>query len=465
MISEKESGKNDASVTSPTYSPFFSSSESSDVPSDPPTPSQPSVSPSKSGNPSDPSKDQPEPTTLFDSSDLSGSSPFLPAYAPFALYDTSLFKNSTVTSISFPFYGLANGYTEDSVGLYMPVYVVNTDFSTKKADCTVENGKKILLDFTGKMKNVKTGDWLTVDDLSITVGENETLAFGDADMAVLPGFLRDDPSHGFWNRIFGNKGQNKHSLVFRIEGIKTGTGTDIHISDGKTACSIMGDSISTYSGWSNNSAYNPTIGRNALWFPNTLYAGADMPVTSTWWYKTIENLGYGICVNNSWSGSCVLDAQTYNVRAKNLHNAEGRTPDVVIIFMGVNDFAAGNPLGNYDGTSVPSATPSTFSDAYGRMIYNIRESYKDAKIYCCTFLPDGKRFSNAFNKNGDSVSDFNDVIKTVAKNTGATIIDLYADSGITADNLSAYTVDHLHPNASGMAKIAATVRAKIEGQG
>ena len=59
--------------------------------------------------------DKNEIITLFDSSVLENyESPFLPSYAPFSLYDTTLFSDSVITSISFPFDSLASGYTVDS---------------------------------------------------------------------------------------------------------------------------------------------------------------------------------------------------------------------------------------------------------------------------------------------------------------------------------------------------------------
>ncbi len=400
---------------------------------------------------------------LFDSSDLSGSSPFLPDYAPFALYDTSLFSNSVITEISFPFYGLASGYTVSSANLYMPVYVVKSDFTTSKSQCTVENGKKILLDFTGKLSGVKQGDWLTVKDLHIELEEGETLAFGDADMAVLPGFLRNDGRYGFWNRIFGSKGQNNHSLVLKIVGYSRDGQNPDDPDNNKNSpmISFLGDSISTYSGWSNNTSYNGTIGNNAVWFPNGNYAGADMAVTDTWWYRVAKQLGYEICVNNSYSGSVVKDSQTYNVRARNLHNNKGKEPDVIVIFMGVNDFAANTAVGTYDGGAVPPTSPSTFSEAYGRMLYNMMQEYENAEIYCCTFLPDRKRFSGDTNGIGASIEEYNGAIRTIARNMGAELIDLYDACGIDATNISTYTVDRLHPNAAGMALIAETVSSKI----
>ena len=77
---------------------------------------------------------------LFDSSDLKNyTSPFLPSYAPFSLYDTTVFSDTVITSISFPFSSFANGYSADSEGLIMPVYVIKNDFSSKKPGFVTAN--------------------------------------------------------------------------------------------------------------------------------------------------------------------------------------------------------------------------------------------------------------------------------------------------------------------------------------
>ncbi len=402
---------------------------------------------------------------LFDSSFLSNyASAFLPNYAPFSLYDTTRFEESVITSISFPYYGLTSGYNLNSQNLYMPVYIVSSDFTTKQEDCTVENGKKINLDFTGKLNGVQMGDWVTVDGLNIEVGKNETLAFGDSSMAVLPMFLRDNTTFGFWNRIFGNKGQNKHSLIFKIEGysVKTESDNPTNPDDGKTYISFLGDSISTYAGWSNNTSYNTTIGSNAIWFPNNNYYGANMTVDKTWWHMTYTELGYELCVNNSWSGSVVNTAQTYNVRANNLYNTSTQiTPDVIVIFMGVNDYAANTQVGTYTGTTTAPINPTNFSEAYGRLLTNIFNAYDDVDVYCCTFLTDRKRF-NGSNNLGLSEAKYNEAIATIANNFGAKVIDLYNGSGINAQNIGQYTVDNLHPNAEGMKLIKNTVTSVIK---
>ncbi len=380
---------------------------------------------------------------------------FSPNYAPFALL-SNIFAGKTITSISFMFAGYGNGANESSANLNMPLYIVKSDFSTKQADCTVENGKKIILDFTGKMSNVNVGDILTVDDLEISVGEDETLVFGDGAMTILPAYTLSKTTYPFKGKIFeANPPQwTDRSLTFKIVARPDDT-----VIEGKYI-SFLGDSISTYAGYSNNVDYNATIGNNAIWFPNNNYAGANMAVTETWWNRTTTMLGYTLCVNNSWSGSVVKDAQTYNVRAKNLHDKNGNTPDVIVVFMGVNDYAANTSVGTYDGTVAPDS-PSDFSGAYTKTVKTIKANYPDAHVFCCTFLPDRKRFSGGSNGSGISETAYNAAIRTIAGNNDCTVIDLYANSGITADNIGTYTVDRLHPNSAGMSMIANTVVSAV----
>ena len=90
---------------------------------------------------------------------------------------------------------------------------------------------------------------------------------------------------------------------------------------GKTM-SILGDSISTYAGVSNNTAYNSTIGSNAVYYSSGSLGGQQ----ETWWQQAIDALGMQLLVNNSWSGSCVLHprqgagSEGYLDRCVNLHN-------------------------------------------------------------------------------------------------------------------------------------------------
>ena len=91
-----------------------------------------------------------------------------------------------------------------------------------------------------------------------------------------------------------------------------------------------------------------------------------------------------------------------------------------------------------------------------------KQAYKDVEVYCCTFLPDLKRFSSIENANGVELSDYNDAITEIAENMGAKIIDLNTDINISASNITQYTVDRLHPNSKGMELIADIIINAIE---
>ena len=156
--------------------------------------------------------------------------------------------------------------------------------------------------------------------------------------------------------------------------------------------SVIGDSISTFDGINNNPAINPTLEGHAVYYTEGRY---DMSPSDTWWQQTADALGAEILVNNSWSGSCVLvdnkgpDSASYGIRSENLHDTQGRTPDIVVIYMGTNDFdtvkdSFGDPsavnygtLLNADGTH---GTPETFCEAYALMLAKVAGA-DPAKVY------------------------------------------------------------------------------------
>ena len=110
-----------------------------------------------------------------------------------------------ITSVEFVYGGLANGYNVDSENLYMPVYVVKRIFRLRKPIAPRKTAKKFYWIFTGKLSGVGIGETVVADGLKIRVGADETLAFGDSQMAVLPKYKKNDSSYGFAGLIFGNK--------------------------------------------------------------------------------------------------------------------------------------------------------------------------------------------------------------------------------------------------------------------
>ena len=109
-----------------------------------------------------------------------------------------------------------------------------------------------------------------------------------------------------------------------------------------------------------------------------------------------------------------------------------------------------------DGT-VSYREPSNVTEAYIIMMDKMANKYEGVDIFCFTLLP------NSVNTNYTFLEQYNDMIRQVAADYDATIVDLYRDSGITSANFNSYMIDGLHPNAVGMDLITDTlVRAMME---
>ena len=207
--------------------------------------------------------------------------------------------------------------------------------------------------------------------------------------------------------------------------------------------SFIGDSISTFEGYSNNVKYNPTIGSNAVYYNGTRKGFAD--ANETWWLQTVQATGMELCVNNSWSGDRVTKRGIE--RAKQLHNAAGAKPDVIVVYLGINDFRGG-------------ITESAFKTAYDKMIGGMKETYPEADVYLCTLV----YTSNVSNPTvrPKNVEKFNAAIADLAAKYGAGVVDLYNGTGITWKTVKDHMADGtLHPNYKGMDAITECVLSAL----
>lgn len=194
--------------------------------------------------------------------------------------------------------------------------------------------------------------------------------------------------------------------------------------------SILGDSISTFEGYSNNTDYNLTIGDNWVWYTGN---NAIRNVNETWWMQAIHQTGIKLLVNNSFSSDEVANRGVN--RALQLHNTSNVQPDIIAVYMGINDF-----LHLY--------SVEDFAAAYEQTIQRMQNKYASADIFLFTLLPTKDA---AQNQRPEDVEAFNDVIRELAAQYDCALVDLYAQSGITQDTLAQYTCDgSLHPNAKGM---------------
>ena len=203
--------------------------------------------------------------------------------------------------------------------------------------------------------------------------------------------------------------------------------------------SILGDSISTLDGVSNNAEMNETIR-----FNNAFYTENIMTQEQTYWGLLIEKYGMELCVNNSTGGGKVSDdVGTDGVRlsgikrSTELHHNSKQMPDIIVVYMGTNDFL--------------SAVPSTiFEETYTQMIDSLLKTYTTAEIFCFTLIPaKDSMYQNQMNM-------YNEKIRSSVRRfeSRVTLVDIYEESGITWNNFNEYTLDALHPNIEGMKMIA-----------
>lgn len=298
-------------------------------------------------------------------------------------------------------------------------------------------------------------DFIVVDTLTATKHGEQTLALNTPFIVPDNGMLFIGWPTDTGNFLYGMIGTNKNflynsngtymsttnSIGMNVIGTKVPKKSAYH---GKTL-SILGDSISTYDG------YIPS--ENATYYPNATVNAVE----KTWWYKLLTALNMELKVNNSWSGSRVTTTNGEN-SAGCMSRCEdlGDNPDVIIVWLGINDFNNEVALGEYDGTaSIPTNT-TIFTNAYAIMLDKILTKYKTSEVWVCTLSQCERNNPTVFpevNGNGVALSQFNKAIKELAEAFGVKVLD-HNKSGLTYHNMSVYDPDKLHPNANGHSLIA-----------
>ena len=267
--------------------------------------------------------------------------------------------------------------------------------------------------------------------------------------------------------------------------------------------SILGDSISTFEGYSNNTSINSTIGGNLIHYN---YTRNPHTWEQTYWGRIIEETGMQLCVSNAWGSAVVYGTSGWGYkdsapnRAVQLHRNDGTKPDVILMYMGINDFRRGtswpfgdlyNIIKNADPAeynalvgdwfdSVLAATQNgtvfmktengvekpvytSFEQAYALAVYRMMEKYAEAEVLCIGLECNGD--NNFF---VDRQKQYNLVIKAIAEYFGAAFVDQYGEySNIDINNMYFYGNDAvaLHPNSAGhadMARMIMQTMAKIE---
>lgn len=231
--------------------------------------------------------------------------------------------------------------------------------------------------------------------------------------------------------------------------------------DGKQF-SILGDSISTLNG------YNPK-GYAVFYGEENCERSGVKEMKDTWWGKLIDFFGGELLVNNSWSGSRVtrlpnsdslFPSGCSDERTSALH-INSIEPDVIIVYLGTNDWGFGVEL---EGSRLLSdeSNMQYFSSAYETMLSKIKKNYPDAEIWCCTlnttFMSSNPAFQFPLLSVSEHIGEHNQIIKSIADRNNCKIIDLYSY------HIPYDSIDGSHPNANGMNTLATLMIREIGGK-
>ena len=406
------------------------------------------------------------------------------------------YSGRTITKIKVPVKGLTD-YTQDQI-LTIFVYkgVSNGATWVKKTTYTLTIPENTFSDTT-------VNQWVeftTVnndDPMNIVLGEDEGIGFGNKDNDSITWGFSSQYENEKLKLADMNSGTVEYStsrLMFDLfETVQTPSETTFEkhletltteekqqtaveqtiFNEFKSAMtgknvSILGDSISTFVGYSNNSTdTNSTIRNNYVSYGENKDIPTLSSVDETWWMQVINQLEMQLCVNNSSGGSKVLGNGTNNIqsayidRCKQLHddttdNNDGGTiinPDYIMVYLGVNDASGNVDTGSFDSinweTLITSnndgtytyGTPSNFAEAYAVMIHKMTIKYPNAKIFVFNL---GKDFSG----NG-KLDSYNNTIAKVAEKYGCYLADMTA-SKMSGTGYANYTSDGVHPTAIGM---------------
>ena len=141
--------------------------------------------------------------------------------------------------------------------------------------------------------------------------------------------------------------------------------------------SILGDSYSTFKNY-----LTPTT--NSPWYPRLSNDNDVQTVEQTWWYQFIQENGFVLEYNNSYSGSTICNtgysganssSSSFITRMKNLGN-----PNLIIIFGGTNDSWANSPLGIYKYSDWTENDLKSFRPAFAYMLDYLIKTYPNEKI-------------------------------------------------------------------------------------
>lgn len=458
--------------------------------------------------------------------------------APFAIADVFVISECAIKSVSIPVYRTLKTDSDGNFTFTLHVMsnsVAGLRSAPKKTVKISINAKEYSLSESSNVMKYITVD---VSKYEIVLAENQTLAFCDPQDTIIPAYLTTASSSTAadkwkedWGVIcrFTNVGSSslaydRNTLAFDLELERTYESLEAYeefvketersekeyllkVAAVKEAykgkyLSLLGDSISTYSGITNNTSISSSMTNHRCYYRSTFLSSYDM----TYWGRLQKLTDMKLCVINAWSSSKVYgggkgaDNQTVKndnllLRSSFLHNNSNQNPDLVIIYMGINDKASptsiqtdsskssytrNKPAGDLyvrltdknktktdneivaewfkevqdiaaktGDTVTPGTTYNTWEASYALAIKNILDKYNNPEIFCMTLIT-----NHHANADATTIGRANIMIRAIANYFGVGIIE-QDNSEMNIKNCHIYGADEgskinsLHLNIKG----------------
>lgn len=234
--------------------------------------------------------------------------------------------------------------------------------------------------------------------------------------------------------------------------------------------SVYGDSISTFEGET-----------PAEW--SVFYQGEQRTLTGveassdTWWMQVINHFGGELLANAAWSG-CVCEGSTFPQGASERRiralAKDGKAPDDILVYIGINDYGWGSAYAQICGGSpnapaelvescpdkgkiarfAPDDAIEKFAESYRLMLKTMHEKWPEAHIWAATLLPGRVKGASRSTSprwfRGICVDSYNDaILKAAADEPRCTPVDA-ASFGYDYE-----AIDGTHPTNRGMKQLAA----------
>ena len=260
----------------------------------------------------------------------------------------------------------------------------------------------------------------------------------------------DIPQNAYYYRLIINDGNSPVSTdnytKLKAVNVKYGIFKNKKIS-------ILGDSLSTYNGYSPTDYATPYYPKSETMMNN---------VNRMYWKKVIDELGMILDTDNAYSSSTVVSNTTYTSLSDDNRLSALGNPDVIIVEGGTNDIYSGKNSSNINSYELNTYDKTKFSEAYVYILNKLTELYPNAKIICLTpaQILYNENYPARSNCTYDRINDICDNIIELATNFGCEYIDL-RKIGFNYKNINYMTLEGLHWNSLMHSKVAQAIINKI----